>query len=102
VIYVTTPKVPVAAYQKRPRQINLLRYGRDHAIIIIIIIVIIIINILIIVSSSFFFFFFFYGVTAKYRTLASCSSGFNICDVLRREISTPRPTPNLDDKVFLL
>jgi hypothetical protein len=94
-IYVTIPKVPVAAYQKRPRLINLLRYGTKHSFFLFITIII----------FTFFFFCcccFFYGVTAQYQTLASCSSRFDICDVLRGEVWAPRPTPNLEDKVSLL
>jgi len=82
-IYVTLQKVRVDVYHTCPRQINLSRYGRKHRRPFFLIIIFII---FIIFFSGFLFiiinFFYFYGVTAQYRALAYCSSGFKIGDVL--------------------
>jgi len=37
--------------------------------------------------------------SARYPALASLSSGFETCNVLRGEIASPRPTSNLKDQV---
>lgn len=46
--------------------------------------------------------FFFYSVTAQYRALAYCSSGFETCDVLQEELVGPSPYPNLEEQARYL
>jgi len=43
-------------------------------------------------------FFYFYVVTAQYRALTYCSSGFETCDVLQGELVSPSAYPNLEDQ----
>jgi hypothetical protein len=40
-----------------------------------------------------------HGATAQYWTLASSSSGFQTCDVLRGEVVSPCPATNIEDQV---
>jgi len=87
--------VRVDVYQTRPRQINLLRYGRQHLRLFFLIIIITIL--IVFFFSGFLFiiinFFYFYSVTAQYRawpTVLQVSRQVIFC---RGSLSAPRPTP---------